>query len=110
MSRAYTQFNIIPVQERCEGGNPHDLYRIDRWRAVRPAQWGEIPKNSGNLAMSIEQDFSKSIFWNFKLSGERCRAAFERAKAAESELKERKTGSKRPVGKPISVKRKTADG
>ena len=106
----HTAERIIPVLERYEKEGPLDLSGGEGWRAILPAQWGEIPKNSGNLAMSIEQDFSKSIFWNFKVSGERCRAAFERAKAAESELKERKTERKRPVGRPRSVKRKTVDG
>ena len=103
------QFKIIPVLERYEREGPLDLSRGEGWRASLPAQWGEIQKNSGDLAMSIEQDFSKSIFWDFKVSGDRCRDAFERAKTAESEMKRRETGSKRPRGRPRSVRQETVD-
>jgi len=57
-------------------------------------------KNSEHLAMSIEQDFSKSKFSDFLISREQCKRTFEEAKRIESEMESKKTGAKRPVGGP----------
>lgn len=96
----HTAEDAIPVLEKYGKEPPLDLDKCGEWRTSLPAQWGENQKNSEILAMSIEQDFSKSIFSNFMASRERCKAAYTEAKKAEKEIERRKTGGGRPRGRP----------
>jgi hypothetical protein len=95
-----TAEDAIPVLEKYEREPPLDLETCREWRASLPAQWGENQKNSEILARSIEQDFSKSIFSNFMVSRERCRAAYAEAKRAGTEIERKKTGGGSPRGRP----------